>query len=120
MLNGPLLYPRCGTGLQMLYNHPNVQLFLNGIPAKTLLAGKAIYQPGAARKASRAGEVKFSILRFVTVGVVSSTVEELSMMDTPFTVLYHDPQQFGRPHAGDYKLRIQSCIRAYHKACTHD
>ena len=30
------------------------------------------------------------------------------------------PQQFGRPHAGDYKLRIQSCIRAYHKACTHD
>ena len=29
-------------------------------------------------------------------------------------------QQFGRPHAGDYKLRIQSCIRAYHKACTHD
>ena len=44
-------------------------------------------------QASRAGEVKFSILRFVTVGVVSSTVEELiiSMMDTPFTVLYHDP-----------------------------
>ena len=80
----------------MLYNHPNVQLFLNGIPAKTLLAGKAIYQPGAARKvltyclsvscitdfivfmqASRAGKMKFSILRFVTVGVVSSTVEEL-------------------------------------------
>ena len=30
------------------------------------------------------------------------------------------PQQFGRPHAGDYKLRIQSCIRAYHKACTHN
>ena len=29
-------------------------------------------------------------------------------------------QQFGRPHAGDYKIRIQSCIRAYHKACTHD
>ena len=29
-------------------------------------------------------------------------------------------QQFGRPHAGDYKLRIQTCIRAYHKACTHD
>ena len=32
----------------------------------------------------------------------------------------HTAQQFGRPHAGDYKLRIQSCIRAYHKACTHD
>ena len=34
---------------------------------------------------------KFSLLHLVTVGVVSSTLEELSMMDTPFTVLYHDP-----------------------------
>lgn len=38
-----------------------------------------------------AGLVKFSTLGLVTVGVLSSTVEELSMMDTPFTVLYHDP-----------------------------
>ena len=37
------------------------------------------------------GMRKFSLLQLVTVGVVSSTVEELSMMDIPFTVLYHDP-----------------------------
>eukprot|EP00731_Ephydatia_muelleri_P007393 Em0003g1641a len=81
----------CGTGLQILYNHPNVQHFLNGIPPKTLLADKAIYQPGAARKASHAGMQKFSLLQLVTVGVVSATVEELNMMDPPFTVIYHDP-----------------------------
>ncbi|KAL5502698.1 hypothetical protein EMCRGX_G009512 [Ephydatia muelleri] len=81
----------CGTGLQILYNHPNVQHFFNGIPPKTLLADKAIYQPGAARKASHAGMQKFSLLQLVTVGVVSATVEELNMMDPPFTVIYHDP-----------------------------
>ncbi|KAL5463475.1 hypothetical protein EMCRGX_G032371 [Ephydatia muelleri] len=81
----------CGTGLQILYNHPNVQHFLNGIPPKTLLADKAMYQPGAAWKASHAGMQKFSLLQLVTVGVVSATVEELNMMDPPFTVIYHDP-----------------------------
>ena len=86
-----------------------MQHFLNGIPPKTLLADKAIYQPGAARKvpvnivvrphsfyciyvqASHAGMQKFSLLQLVTVGVVSATVEELNMMDPPFTVIYHDP-----------------------------
>ena len=34
---------------------------------------------------------KFSLLQLVTVGVVSATVEELNMMDPPFTVIYHDP-----------------------------
>ena len=42
-------------------------------------------------QASHAGMQKFSLLQLVTVGVVSATVEELNMMDPPFTVIYHDP-----------------------------
>ena len=37
-----------------------------------------------------AGMQKFSLLQLVTVVVVSATVEEFSMMDPPFTVIYHD------------------------------
>ena len=37
-----------------------------------------------------AGIQKFSLLELVTVGVVSATVKEFSMMDPPFTVIYHD------------------------------
>ena len=52
----------------------------------------------------------------------SGTLFERGGCNPPQTPLLDPPltQQFGRPHAGDYKLRVQTCIRAYHKACTHD
>ena len=43
---------RCGDDLIILFNHPAVQSYLNGVPASSMLSHKAIYQPGAIRKVS--------------------------------------------------------------------
>ena len=41
---------RCGADLVTLFYSPAVQIFLNGVRARTLLSHKNIYQPGAVRK----------------------------------------------------------------------
>lgn len=46
------MYVRCGQGLSNLYHSVAVQKFLNCMPAKDLMAEKAIYQPGCLRNVS--------------------------------------------------------------------
>lgn len=52
VLNYTIYLCRCGDDLIILFNHPAVQSYLNGVPASSMLSHKAIYQPVAIRKVS--------------------------------------------------------------------
>lgn len=52
ILNYTIYLCRCGDDLIILFNHPAVQSYLNGVPASSMLSHKPIYQPGAVRKVS--------------------------------------------------------------------
>ena len=45
---------RCGKGLKLLYNCPQVQTFINSLSPKEAYQEKTIYQPGSLRKVLKA------------------------------------------------------------------
>eukprot|EP00731_Ephydatia_muelleri_P035783 Em0160g4a len=77
---------RCGTALRDLYSSAFVQHIMRGISMQELFAGKAIYQPGTPRKASKCS-CNLSELQLVSTGRHATTLNQLLQCGIPYNIM---------------------------------